>query len=697
MGTNMRTVLGLRLVLTGLLPALIALGGCGPEEKEVPDVEDDDDVVGEEGEGENETDLELEPGNQCELDEDCDDHVDCTQDVCDNGNCINTPDDGACDDSLACNGEEVCNVEEGCLPGEIFRGCFDADPCTMDICVEGEPGDAPHCEFPLLDRDVDGHIDMHCEGGDDCNDLSDRVYPGARELCFDDLDNDCNGVIDFNDEACMLTNDTCETPRSLELDVMEEGFTFGAIGDIDSSCDAPDFPDVSYAFELASESDVIITVSGRDGLYTYVAIQTACGDYASTLHCNSGQPFQFCQKGMAAGTYYLVISSWDEGAFDILVDVEPPGPPLEGDTCDTAVAITGDGHWEGDLLCMTDDLSFECASWADYKDMVYTFTLDEVQDVRIRASAVLFSPYVSLHQDCDTPSPAVMCASDYPFDRRITRVEAGTYFLAIESYTPGAFSLDLNFLPASEPPANETCDGAVDVTAGGTFPGSLLASSDDYMSSCMPGYLDAFYTFTLAESRDVHLSVRGTGSFTPFLVVQDVCGDMSSELRCHNITPADVLLRSLPAGDYWVVVEGAYGGEFELEAELLPPTSACDGATVLSTTTTVSGTTAGRFNDFESTCGYYAKSPDRPYILRLDSPADVTAQITTATFDTVLHLRTACDDPSSQIVCDDDGGGSGWSRIERAGLEAGDYVLIVDGYGWWSSGDYTLSVTVTPL
>src|SRR5690606_12223600 len=32
--------------------------------------------------------------------------------------------------------------------------------------------------------------------GGDCDDENDTVYPGATEICYDGLDNDCNGTID---------------------------------------------------------------------------------------------------------------------------------------------------------------------------------------------------------------------------------------------------------------------------------------------------------------------------------------------------------------------------------------------------------------------------------------------------------------------------------------------------------------------
>lgn len=682
------------------LAALVA--ACGPQEAS-RDVPAEGDLPAQEGDApaeETQEEAETEPGSECRGDGDCDDHVDCTVDACADGWCANVPDGSRCDDGLECNGREVCNREQGCLPGEIFRDCIDGNPCTLDICIEGEPGKAPHCEFPPLDRDGDGHIDVHCPGGDDCNDLRAEVYPGAREWCFDTLDNDCDGKADRADDECVLTNDACATPRAVAPGAREEGFTIGALADVASSCDGRDYKDVVFTFTLAEARDVTVTVTGREGFYPYVDVQTSCGVTTTSLECGSGSPFLYCQRGMPAGTYYVVVSSWEEGTFDLRVDDAPPGDPPAGDACASPVAA-GDGSFlAGDLLCMNDDLKFSCTSWADYKDMFFAFELAEMKDVQLRVSSMLFAPYVTVLRDCADPRGALLCDSGYPFERRIPRVAPGRYVIGVESYEPGEFTLDLAFLPPSEPPANDTCATAVDVSAGGVVRGSLLAAADDYASSCMPRYLDAFYRFTLAEEKDVRILVEGLGvSYMPrFVLMRGACGERASEVVCVNSTPAAKYLRSQPAGDYWIAVEASYGGEYDLEVEFLSPTSACGGITVIESSATLTGSTTGRPNDFESSssCGGSARSPDRAYLVRLAAPSDVTATISRATFDTVLHLRRACDDPASTIACDDDGAGGMLSMIRRDAMEAGDYILIVDGFGTYSSGDYTLQVTIAP-
>lgn len=88
----------------------------------------------------------------------------------------------------------------GCIAGPSVD-CDDGDPCTDDTCVPS----SGECSFRALslDQDGDGFFGPRpgyeagevgaC--GDDCNDASDRAFPGGEETC-DGVDNDCNGIVD---------------------------------------------------------------------------------------------------------------------------------------------------------------------------------------------------------------------------------------------------------------------------------------------------------------------------------------------------------------------------------------------------------------------------------------------------------------------------------------------------------------------
>jgi hypothetical protein len=77
---------------------------------------------------------------------------------------------------------ELCYSDETCLDDS------DCPPDTAcNLLVDELPVGQCGC------RDDDG--DLWC-ATDECDDSNDRVNPGIGELCFDDLDNDCDGEVD---------------------------------------------------------------------------------------------------------------------------------------------------------------------------------------------------------------------------------------------------------------------------------------------------------------------------------------------------------------------------------------------------------------------------------------------------------------------------------------------------------------------
>ncbi len=169
------------------------------------------------------------------VDDDCDTIVDGTETLCYEGPvgtatvglcrpgtalCVNGQPQGACNDQVV-PVAEVCDFEDNDCDGDIDED-FDQDAdgvaeCAGD-CDDNNPFKSPNvpercdcddnncngeddedgfggsvCEFGAC-HDFDGDGFTNCEG--DCNDRNSTAFPGAAEVCGDQIDNDCDGLTD---------------------------------------------------------------------------------------------------------------------------------------------------------------------------------------------------------------------------------------------------------------------------------------------------------------------------------------------------------------------------------------------------------------------------------------------------------------------------------------------------------------------
>ena len=136
----------------------------------------------------------------CTVPEDCDDSNDCTIDDCVGGVCLNSPvpDASSCGDGGIC-----CSGSCDTLVCDFNADCDDGDSCSTSICTSGGSC-AASCETSFL---ACGESDGCC--GSLCDEDSDPdcacVPTHTKEKgprCRDDIDNDCDGLVDGADPDC---------------------------------------------------------------------------------------------------------------------------------------------------------------------------------------------------------------------------------------------------------------------------------------------------------------------------------------------------------------------------------------------------------------------------------------------------------------------------------------------------------------
>jgi hypothetical protein len=249
---------------------------------------------------------------------------------------------------------------------------------------------------------------------------------------------------------------------------------------------------------------------------------------------------------------------------------------------------------------------------------------------------------------------------------------------------------------------HDTCEDALDVSAGGVFNVSTVGAVGDYVLSCSESMAmrDVVFKFTLDGPRDLKMVASGLhpegSEELAVIALQSSCGDTGSELQCAHSYPSDLRVRALPAGEYAVVVSAAVGASSVLlkvtfsDPTKAPVNTTCANAIDISK----GGHFDGDFVDIEDTtdtgCGL-AKLPDLYYKLHLDQESDLeVSAIGSETQLITLALRKGCSAESEEVRCQSD------QRIVAYyhQLPAGDYVLIVEGP---SSHEITFGLDVAIL
>ncbi len=256
-----------------------------------------------------------------------------------------------------------------------------------------------------------------------------------------------------------------------------------------------------YRFELEKSDEITITLSDITEklnydlfLYEGNCDDNKCWSFGTQLENKT----ETISKQLEAGTYYIVIDTWDgeEGTFDLSVSgctapPPPPAQPVDKLDCSRAKTIScgeklfGETNKDGQSNAAT--YSCKGSTYKDYwgKEMVYRFTLDRTENIDIRLTdiggyAINFDMF--LYKDgCDTGDCWASSRRAGQLDETISeRLTAGTYYVIIDTWEGEEGSYTLHIDGCDEPDAKADCTSARVLECGERYEGSTKGKRNNF-------------------------------------------------------------------------------------------------------------------------------------------------------------------------------------------------------------------------
>ncbi len=542
-------------------------------------------------------------------------------------------------------------------------------------------------------------------------------------------------------------NDTCASPEPLDLSsghAQVTGTTAGADNTAAGSCNGwGQAPDVVYSFSIASPRKLTARVTGSRGLDPVVYLRSACGDAVTEIPSGcalapAGSTTATLNVGsLPAGSYFLFVDGYDAsaGGFTLTIDVAATPPVPANDTCASPEALLFDanGHaqTQGDTSSAHDDDRATCGGIGG--DVYFTFTTNETKKAAFRLSGGSggFDPVLSIRSSCgpgsfsELPQGCAQAPTGSPDASLLFgRLPAGTYYLVVDGYngSSGPFTLSADLSTPEPPPANDACGAgvvALSLSGGSTsVAGSTLYALNNFSATCANADgPDVVYSFQLAAHSKVTATVTPDSTvagYWPVVTILSDCASLSSaaEMTCGSGGPA--VANDLPAGTYYLVVDGAYStaGSFTLNVAVQPwaagPANDSCGSvqalTLLNDSVSVDGSTLGALDQTGPAvvCADWT-GKDVVYSLTTSDVRKITATVTPLNkadnYRPAVYLGSSCATWNANTLgaCAKAASPTAEASATIPAAAPGTWYVWVDSGGFSrSAGTFNLTVTAAP-
>jgi len=399
-------------------------------------------------------------------------------------------------------------------------------------------------------------------------------------------------AVDMREPRPAAANETCATAVPIALDTPTTVELVDPHIDEASRCPAvstaPRVGELTYSFVLDHAADVRVFASAVRGSGTpIVGLRTAaCSGLGEELRCRTDTAIPLFARGLAAGNYVLTVAATSPIDASVVVKTSPATAAPPDETCAAPPPAAKNRTMTFDLGGHEGAIRDLCGT--EGPRAAYALPLDAPSDVLLvgRFPSIEVGS-VALDTAACSAETRLACTSDYTPARALRRnVPAGEYRVVVGDTLGQVGSLTTLVRPASAPirvGAADTCAEAVDVPpGGGFFTGDTTGKAANFNAACDRGGApeggapDQVLRLSLSETKRVVLDMTGS-TYTTLLDIRSGASCPGQEVKDACFVGFDggrsFLDRTLPAGTYWIVVDGydTSAGHWNLDVHVVDP------------------------------------------------------------------------------------------------------------------------------
>jgi hypothetical protein len=375
--------------------------------------------------------------------------------------------------------------------------------------------------------------------------------------------------VDFVAAVAEPANETCGTSTPLAPGTHVEAQLVDASVDLTTACGLL-FGELVYDFTLTEARDVRIFATAKDasGVPILSLRNSNCSGEGDEMLCHQDANDFVFYRALPPGHYYVGVGATGPAVLDVLLETEAPTTAPANESCAGAPSLETGVTTVLDLADHMDDLHIGCGT--GMTDAAMALIVDAPSDVLVILSGSSGDTVaVSLNEPACTGASSLSCTSggSGPLRTVVRSVAPGDYRIVVESKKSNPVSLTSFVRPATPTflvPFSDDCAGAIEIPeTGGSFQGNTSNSTDDFTASCDvgggPSAPDQVLHLTLQRQRRVVFDTRGSD----YATIVDVrsgatCpgAEMTGGCSAGYSTGRSFVDMTLPAGDYWVQLDG---------------------------------------------------------------------------------------------------------------------------------------------